>query len=121
MLRDYATAISGSAGRLVFSLLYFIALANTLSIAEFGLFATASAAGVMLSRFLAFGFISALYRIATVRPRLIGIFTAGFLALAAASLPVLGLASFITFQTFFAGQMALGVFLTVVVAETLLW
>ena len=50
LLRDYFSAISGSAGRLVFSLLYFVVLANTLSIAEFGLFATASAAGVMLSR-----------------------------------------------------------------------
>ena len=121
LLRDYTTAVSGSAGRLIFSLLYFVALANTLSIAEFGLFATASAAGVMLSRILAFGFISALYRIATVRPLLIGTFTAGFLALALASLPVLGLASLATFQMFFAGQMALAVFAAVIAAEALLW
>ena len=52
MLKDYLSAISGSGGRLVFSLIYFIALANALSIADFGLFATASAAGVMLSRIL---------------------------------------------------------------------
>ncbi|TIU15129.1 MAG: lipopolysaccharide biosynthesis protein, partial [Mesorhizobium sp.] len=78
LVRDYLSAISGAGGRLVFSLAYFIALANTLSIAEFGMFATASAAGVMLSRILAFGFISALYRTATIRPNLIGTFTAGF-------------------------------------------
>src|SRR5690348_13839334 len=65
---DYLSAIGGAGGRLVFSLAYFIALANTLSIAEFGMFATASAAGIMLSRILAFGFISALYRTATIRP-----------------------------------------------------
>ncbi len=82
LVRDYLSAISGAGGRLVFSLAYFIALANTLSIAEFGMFATASAAGVMLSRILAFGFISALYRTATIRPNLIGTFTAGFLLLA---------------------------------------
>ena len=58
-------------------------------IAEFGMFATASAAGVMLSRILAFGFISALYRTATIRPNLIGTFTAGFLLLGVVSLPVL--------------------------------
>ena len=52
LVRDYFSAISGAGGRLVFSLAYFIALANTLSIAEFGMFATASAAGVMLSRIL---------------------------------------------------------------------
>src|SRR5918994_430357 len=78
LLRDYFAAISGAGGRLVFSLLYFVALANTLSLADFGLFATASAAGVMLSRILALGFISALYRTATIRPNLIGTFTAGF-------------------------------------------
>ena len=121
LFRDYATAISGSAGRLVFSLLYFVVLANTLSIAEFGLFATASAAGVMLSRILAFGFISALYRIATVRPVLIGTFTAGFLVMAAISLPLLGGAAWLTFATFFSGEMALAVFLTVIAAESLLW
>src|SRR5690242_2168367 len=76
LIKDYLSAVSGSAGRLVFSLAYFIALANALSIPEFGLFATASAAGIMLSRVLAFGFVSSVYRIATIRPRLIGIFTA---------------------------------------------
>ncbi len=77
VLRDYFSAVSGAGGRLIFSLAYFVALANTLSISEFGMFATASAAGVMLSRILAFGFISALYRTATIRPNLIGTFTAG--------------------------------------------
>jgi len=121
LLRDYATAVSGSAGRLVFSLLYFVALANTLSIADFGLFATASAAGVMLSRILAFGFISALYRVATVRPALIGAFTAGFLVMALLSIPALGAAAWLTFEVFFSGQMALGIFLAVIAAECLLW
>src|SRR5690606_12367576 len=85
VLRDYLSVISGSAGRLIFSLAYFVILANALSISEFGLFATASAAGVMLSRVLAFGFIAPLYRIATVKPHLIGAYTAGFLLMSAAS------------------------------------
>ena len=121
LVRDYASAISGSAGRLVFSLLYFVALANTLSIAEFGLFATASAAGVMLSRILSFGFISALYRIATVRPRLIGTFTAGFLMMAVLSLPALALAAWAVFAIFFQGDMPLSIFAMIIVAECLLW
>lgn len=121
VLRDYFTAISGSAGRLVFSLAYFVALANTLSIADFGLFATASAAGVMLSRILAFGFISALYRVATVRPKLIGAFTGGFILLGLLSLPVLMLAGWLTFALFFAGDMTVWIFAAVVFAEALLW
>lgn len=121
LLRGYLSAVSGSAGRLVFSLVYFIALANTLSVAAFGLFATASAAGVVLSRLLAFGFISALYRTATKRPRLIGTFTAGFIALSVLSLPLIGAASWGTYWLFFRGDMGFGVFLGIVIAEALLW
>lgn len=120
-MRDYFAAISGSAGRLVFSLGYFIVLANTLSIADFGLFATASAAGVMLSRILAFGFTAPLYRIATVKPRLIGTYTAGFLLMSVLSLPVLGLASVVVYLLFFGADMPPGAFALVVVAEALLW
>ncbi|MGD9913774.1 MAG: lipopolysaccharide biosynthesis protein [Rhizobiaceae bacterium] len=118
---DYFSAISGSAGRLIFSLVYFVALANTLSIADFGLFATASAAGVMLSRILAFGFIAPLYRVSTTRPRLIGTFAGGFLFMGALSLPVLGAAGLAVYWLFFAGDLTLGIFLTVLVAEALLW
>lgn len=121
LVRDYLSAISGAGGRLVFSLAYFIALANTLSIAEFGMFATASAAGVMLSRILAFGFISALYRTATIRPNLIGTFTAGFLLLGAISLPLLAAASYGVYLVFFAGTVPLSVFAAIVFAEALLW
>lgn len=117
----YAKAVSGSAGRLVFSLVYFVALANTLSIADFGLFATASAAGVMLSRIVAFGFISALYRTATVRPRLIGTFSAGFIAFGLLSLPALAAASWIVFLLFFSSDIAPSLFALVIAAEALLW
>ncbi|WP_419694302.1 lipopolysaccharide biosynthesis protein [Mesorhizobium muleiense] len=121
LVRDYLSAISGAGGRLVFSLAYFIALANTLSIAEFGMFATASAAGVMLSRILGFGFISALYRTATIRPNLIGTFTAGFLLFGAISLPLLAAASYGIYLVFFAGTVPLSVFAAIVFAEALLW
>lgn len=121
LVRDYLSAISGAGGRLVFSLAYFIALASTLSIAEFGMFATASAAGVMLSRILAFGFISALYRTATIRPNLIGTFTAGFLLLGAISLPLLAAAAYGVYLVFFASTVPLSVFAAIVFAEALLW
>ncbi len=85
LLRDYLSLFSGSAGRLVVSLVYFIALANTLPTSDFGIFATASGTGVMLSRLVSLGFNSPLYRIATVKPRLLGVYTAGYLA--AASVP----------------------------------
>ena len=121
LVLDYLSAISGAGGRLVFSLVYFVALANTLSLGDFGLFATASAAGVMLSRILALGFISALYRTATIRPNLIGVYSAGFILLSVLSLPLLAAASYVVYLIFFASELAPAVFATVVFAETLLW
>jgi O-antigen/teichoic acid export membrane protein len=121
LLRDYLAAISGSAGRLVFSLAYFIFLANTLSLADFGVFAAASAAGVMLSRILGFGFISTLYRVATVRPSLIGTFTAGFLLLSGLSLPVLAAGAGLVYVLFFEGSLPISVFALIIIAESLLW
>ncbi|MFZ1681584.1 MAG: lipopolysaccharide biosynthesis protein [Rhizobiaceae bacterium] len=117
----YLSAISGSLGRLVFSLAYFLVLANTLPLADFGVFATASAAGVMISRLLAFGFVSPLYRVATVKPQLVGTYTAGFLALALVSVPLIGVATLAAHAMFFARDMALPVFVLVIAAETLLW
>ena len=121
LVRDYMSAISGSLGRLVFSLAYFVILANTLTIADFGLFATASATGVVLSRIVAFGFSSPLYRAATMRPRLIGLYAGGYLAMAAASLPVLALAAGLAYAIVFSGEMALATFALIIVTEALIW
>ncbi|MBW3097341.1 lipopolysaccharide biosynthesis protein [Pseudohoeflea sp. DP4N28-3] len=117
----YLSMTGGSAGRLVISLAYFIAVANTLSIGDFGLFATASACGIMLSRLLAFGFVSPLYRIATVRKRLLGAYTAGFIGGALLSLPAIALASGLTFMLVFSGDLALAPFVRILAAEILFW
>ena len=121
MIRDYLTAVSGAGGRLVFSLVYFIALANTLTIAEFGVFATASAAGIMLSRIASFGFVSPLYRIATVKRHLIGTYTAGYLVFTLLSLPVLAAAALVVHWIFFVGDIALSVFAIIVFTEAIVW
>lgn len=121
LIRDYFSVISGSAGRLIISLAYFVALANTLTIAEFGLFATASATGVVLSRLVSFGFVSPLYRISTVKPQLIGAYTGGFLAAVIVSLPIFLAAAYLVHLAFFGADLALGTFAVIVAAEALLW
>lgn len=113
--------MSGSVGRLVFSLAYFILLANTLSIADFGIFATASATGVVLSRLLAFGFVSPLYRAATVKSRLIGVYAAGFIALGIVSLPLIAIVGFLVHQAVFAGDIGLAAFSLIMLSEVVLW
>lgn len=121
LIRHYFAALSGAGGRIVISLFYFIALANTLTIAEFGLFATASATGVVLSRIIGFGFTSPLYRVATVKPRIVGVFAAGYVLASILSLPLFLLAAWIAYSLFFAGKMAALTFSLIIVAEALLW
>lgn len=117
----YLTILSGSAGRLAISLVYFLIVANTLTLGEFGLFATASATGLILSRLLAFGFVSPVYRVATVKPRLLGTYLAGFAGLSVLSLPVLGLAAALAYLALFSGRMAILPFALIVIAEVLGW
>jgi O-antigen/teichoic acid export membrane protein len=121
VLRQYLSALSGAVGRLVFSLIYFIALANSLGIAGFGVFATASAMGVVLSRIISFGFVSPLYRVATVKPHLLGVYTAGFFGMVVASLPVFAAASIALFAVGFHGEITWFAFALIVCAEALLW
>ncbi len=121
IVHAYLSMTGGSAGRLVLSLVYFICVANGLSIAEFGLFATASASGIMISRLLAFGFMSPLYRVATVKPLLVGTYSLGFLVGALLSLPLIAVLALAVYYAVFATDMALSVFATFMVAEILCW
>ncbi|WP_349940608.1 lipopolysaccharide biosynthesis protein [Fulvimarina sp. MAC8] len=121
VLRDYASLVSGSLGRLVLSLGYFVCIANGLSIGDFGLFATASATGVMLSRVCGLGFYSPLYRAAIVKPHLIGTYTAGYIVASVLSLPLVVLAGAIFYLTVFAGEMGITAFAFVLAAEIIGW
>lgn len=120
-IRGFMSLLSGSLGRMVISIAYFVAVANALSLEEFGLFATASATGVVLSRLAGFGFISPLYRTATVRPRLIGAYTAGYIAAFFVSLPVVLVVALVFYQLVFSSGMGLTAFLLVMAAEIVFW
>ena len=117
----YLTILSGSAGRLAISLVYFLIVANTLTLGEFGLFATASSTGLILSRLLAFGFIAPLYRVATIKPRLLGAYLSGFVGLSALSLPLIVAAAGAAYLLLFAERLALVPFAVIIVAEVLGW
>ncbi|MCQ0990300.1 lipopolysaccharide biosynthesis protein [Jiella marina] len=121
LVRDYGSLLSGSVGRLVLSLAYFVSIANGLSVGDFGLFATASATGIVLSRIAGLGFVSPLYRVATVRPQLIGTYTVGFLLALVVSLPLVAVAAGGFYLVFFAGEMPLPAFVAIIVAEVLCW
>lgn len=122
LIFDYARAFSGDGARVFISLAYFLIIANRLSIADFGLFATASSVGIVLSRVAAFGFLSPLYRAATVKPRLIGTYAAGYLAALILSLPLVVLIAAGIYPLFFHGaEMPVMAFALIVAAEVLFW
>jgi O-antigen/teichoic acid export membrane protein len=120
-LKDYSTITGGVLGRLVVSLIYFLIVANGLSLADFGIFAAASATGLVLSRLLAFGFISPVYRVATVKRRLLGVYCGGLIGLALASLPLIAGIAIGIHVLFFAGKVSLALFLAIIAAEVIGW
>lgn len=121
LAKKYAKSFSGDGARLFIQLAYFYLVANTLTIAEFGLFATASSIGIVLSRLSGFGFVSPLYRIATVKPQLIGVYTAGLLAAIAVSSPLVLTVGWGIHSLFFAALLPLSVFALIVATEVLFW
>ncbi|MGL5136546.1 MAG: lipopolysaccharide biosynthesis protein, partial [Beijerinckiaceae bacterium] len=120
-IRNYLTVSSGVFGRLLIALVYFLIVANSLSLGDFGRFAAASAVGLVLSRLLAFGFISPVYRISTLKPRLLGVYWAGLLSLGMLSLPVIFLVAFAVRQVLPGESITLPLFLAIVAAEVLGW
>jgi O-antigen/teichoic acid export membrane protein len=120
-LRDYATLLGGAGARLVVALVYFLIAANTLSLGDFGRFAASSATGVIIARLAAFGFVSPVFRIATVKPRLTGVFLAGWAALFALSLPLIALATFLVHRLMLADDVAFSIFAMIVAAEIIGW
>jgi O-antigen/teichoic acid export membrane protein len=118
---DYLTITSGVFGRLVISVVYFLIVANVLTLGEFGIFASASAVGLVLSRLMAFGFISPVYRIATVKPRLLGVYVAGLFAFAVVSLPFILAAAVAVHALVFTGRIDLGWFLAIIACEVIGW
>ncbi|MEL6736376.1 MAG: lipopolysaccharide biosynthesis protein, partial [Pseudomonadota bacterium] len=112
-MHDYASLLSGQVGRLIFSMLYFVTLAKTLSLGEFGLFATASSIGIVLSRLCGLGFLSPLYRIATIRPTLIGVYTAGYITAVLVSLPVILAIAWALHSILYADKLPLAAFLMI--------
>jgi O-antigen/teichoic acid export membrane protein len=118
---DYLTITSGVFGRLAISVVYFLIIANILDLGDFGIFASASAVGLVLSRILAFGFISPVYRVATARPQLLGTYCAGLISFALMSLPVIIILQYLIHRFGFASKISLLHFAIIIAAEVLCW
>ena len=120
-VENYCKLMAGTSARLGLQAVYFFLLANTLSLADMGLFAGASAVGLMIASFAGFGFGSYAFRAAAGRPRLLGRYLGLFYGGLAITTPIGIVASLPFFFLLFEGAMALPAFIGIVLVEILLW
>jgi O-antigen/teichoic acid export membrane protein len=120
-MENYCKLMAGTSARLGLQAVYFFLLANTLSLADMGLFAGASAVGLMIASFSGFGFGSYAFRAAAGKPRLLGRYLGLFYGGLAVTTPIGFLASLPFFFLLFDGAMALPAFAGIILVEILLW
>jgi O-antigen/teichoic acid export membrane protein len=120
-LLDYCQVLVGTGGRLTLQVVYFLVLANTLNLREMGIFASISAAGVMLGCLTGLGFQSLLFRSAATRRSALGGYFALYYACFAAALPVSLSLSALLYLFLFKGGIGFAEYLAIIFVEIALW
>jgi O-antigen/teichoic acid export membrane protein len=120
-LGQYVTIFSGLFGRLLLQAAYFILLANSLSLHDFGFFAGISAAGIMIGSFSAFGFTASVYRTATTRLLLLRNYIAAFYIAFGVSVPTMMLVAYLLYLVAFRDLVELSSFLEIAFCDIVLW
>ena len=120
-LQAYLHVLGGSMGRLILQGLYFALLVNALSLADYGVFASALAASIIIANVGAFGFTAPLFRGATTRRRLLPWYLGAFLAWTALVAPLsVGLAT-VFHMAVMDRYIGLTAFLAIAISEAILW
>jgi O-antigen/teichoic acid export membrane protein len=120
-LLDYCQVLAGTGGRLTLQVVYFLVLANTLNLRQMGIFASISAAGVMLGCLTGLGFQSILFRSAATRRSSLGGYFAVYYACFAAALPVSLSLSAALYLFLFKGGIGFAQYLAIILVEIVLW
>lgn len=120
-LLGYGQMLAGTGVRLAMQAGYFLVLAAALSLRDMGVFASVSAAGVMLGCLTGFGFQSVVFRSAAGRRSALGGYLACYYACAALSLPLSLLASAVLYGAIFADALPWPAYLAIMLVEVALW
>lgn len=120
-VENYCKVLAGTSARLLLQAAYFFLLANTLSLAGMGVFASASAAGLMIASFSGLGFGSLAFRAAAGRPRLLGRYLGLFYGGLLLTTPIGLAASLPVYYWLFAGSLPLPAFLIIIFVEAVVW
>lgn len=117
----YAKVLAGTGGRLVLQVVYFFVLANTLSLSDMGVFASVSAAGVLIGCMAGFGFQSFVFRAAAGRRSAMGGYLAAFYAGFVVALPLMFVIAGLLYLLLFREMIALPAYLAIILVEVALW
>ena len=120
-LSSYLQVFAGTGVRLGLQAVYFFILANTLSLHDMGVFASASSAGIMIGCFSGFGFASLAFRASAGKHRTLGGYLAVFYAGWLVALPLCLAASLPIFYLLFTTSLSLTAFALIILVETGLW
>jgi O-antigen/teichoic acid export membrane protein len=120
-LSNYLQVFAGTGVRLGLQAVYFFILANTLSLHDMGVFASASSTGIMIGCFSGFGFASLAFRASAGKHRTLGGYLAVFYASWAIALPLCLAAALPVFYFLFTSSLSLTAFLLIIGVETGLW
>lgn len=120
-VENYFQLMAGTVSRLGLQAIYFFVLANTLSLMDMGIFASASAAGLMLASFAGLGFGGLAFRAAAGRPRLLGHYLALFYGSLCLTTPLAVLSALPFYYLLFDQAISLHAFIAILLVEILLW
>ena len=121
LLSAYAHILTGALLRLVLQGAYFAALVNALSLADYGVFASALALSLILSGGGTFGFTATMFRAATTRRRVLGSYLAAFLAYAAVEAGLLVAVGCGLWFAILGRYIPLPAFMAILLSESLFW
>lgn len=117
---NYLQVFSGTGVRLCLQVVYFFILANTLSLHDFGVFASTSATGVIIGTFSGFGFSSLVFRTAVGKRRSLGGYLGVFYGSWILSLPLCVIVSLPIYYLLFT-SLSLTAFIFTILVETGTW
>lgn len=120
-VENYCKLMAGTSARLLLQALYFFVLANTLALADMGIFASVSAIGMILASFSGLGFGGLAFRAAAGRPRLLGQYLGLYYGGLLLTTPLGLLVALPFYYALFEGAISLPAFLAILLVEMVLW
>ncbi|SDS94224.1 lipopolysaccharide biosynthesis protein [Bradyrhizobium canariense] len=118
---NYLQVFAGTGVRLGLQAVYFLILANTLSLHDMGVFASTSSTGIMIGCFSGLGFSSFAFRAAAGKRRSLGGYLAVFYVSWLISLPLCFVAALPVFYLLFTTSISLTAFVVIILVEAGTW